>query len=283
MIYLLNLLDPSILSIIQARPANCHKGNFGRVCCIGGNIHYGGAIIMTTQACIHAGAGLTTVITDNINRTAILSRIPEAMVIDWKNLIEVEKRCLEADVIIIGPGLDTDPHARTILESVISNQTEKQWLVIDGSALTILSEIQLRFNYPHQIVLTPHQMEWQRLSQILIEEQIPAKNLFVQQQLQTFVVLKSHQTEIYLPNGEIYQNPLGNPGMAIGGTGDTLAGIIGAFIAQFANKTQAILAAVYLHSLIADQIAKEQYIVLPTQLIQQIPYWMHYFSKNNHP
>lgn len=70
--------------------------------------------------------------------------------------------------------------------------------------------------------------------------------------------------------------------MAIGGTGDTLAGIIGAFIAQFANKTQAILAAVYLHSLIADQIAKEQYIVLPTQLIQQIPYWMHYFSKNNH-
>lgn len=282
MIVLLKKLDQTVLSIIQPRPANCHKGNFGRVCCIGGNIHYGGAIIMTTQACIHAGAGLTTVITDNINRTAILSRIPEAMVIDWKNIIEVEKRYLNADVIIIGPGLDTDPHARTILESVITHQQKNQWLVIDGSALTILAEIKLTFNYPNQVVLTPHQMEWQRLSQILIEEQLPAKNLFVQQQLKTFVVLKSHQTEIYLPNGEIYQNPLGNPGMAIGGTGDTLAGIIGAFLAQFNNKTQAILAAVYLHSYIADQIAKEQYVVLPTQLIQQIPYWMHYFSKNNH-
>lgn len=278
---LLKKLEQTVLSIIKPRPANCHKGDFGRVCCIGGNIHYGGAIIMTTQACIHAGAGLTTVITDNINRTAILSRIPEAMVIDWKNIIEVEKRYLNADVIIIGPGLDTDPHARTILESVITHQQKNQWLVIDGSALTILAEIKLTFNYPNQVVLTPHQMEWQRLSQILIEEQLPAKNLFVQQQLKTFVVLKSHQTEIYLPNGEIYQNPLGNPGMAIGGTGDTLAGIIGAFLAQFSNKTQAILAAVYLHSYIADQIAKEQYVVLPTQLIKQIPYWMHYFSKNN--
>ncbi|CAI3477581.1 NAD(P)H-hydrate dehydratase [Enterococcus cecorum] len=279
---MLTALDETILSTIARRPLISHKGNFGRVCCIGGNLRYGGAIILATEACVYSGTGLTTTICDKENRPAIHARTPEAMIVDWQNLVEVDRVCQTADVIVIGPGLGDDPQCRTILQQVIQNQKENQWLVIDGSALSIMAEFPMDFQYPEKVVLTPHQMEWQRVSQIAIKDQTFEKNLAVQQKLQTNVVLKSHQTQIYLANQTQFINPLVNPGMATGGMGDSLAGMIGSFLAQFTDKEKAILAAVYLHSFIADKIAQESYVVLPSQLIQKIPYWMDYFVKVYH-
>ncbi|MDN6185058.1 MAG: carbohydrate kinase, partial [Lactococcus lactis] len=99
-----------------------------------------------------------------------------------------------------------------------------------------------------------------------------------QQELQATIVLKSHQTEIYNARNA-FQNPLGNPGMATGGTGDTLAGIIAGFLAQFPHSVETINAAVYLHSYIADQLAHDNYVVLPTKISQALPYWMKKFEK----
>lgn len=86
-------------------------------------------------------------------------------------------------------------------------------------------------------------------------------------------MLKSHRTEIYTTN-EQYRNPLGTPAMATGGMGDTLAGMITGFLAQFPDKEAAICAAVYLHSQIGEELGKKRYVVLPTEISQQIPRFM---------
>ena len=90
---MLTALDETILSTIARRPLISHKGNFGRVCCIGGNLRYGGAIILATEACVYSGTGLTTTICDKENRPAIHARTPEAMIVDWQNLVEVDRVC----------------------------------------------------------------------------------------------------------------------------------------------------------------------------------------------
>ena len=123
-------------------------------------------------------------------------------------------------------------------------------------------------------------MEWQRLSQIEIAEQTPAKNLAA---LATFkpspiLVLKKYQTEIYTAD-QVFQLTIGGPYQATGGMGDTLAGIIAGFSGQFRTSLeQAVLAAVYVHSAIADDLARERYVVLPTQISAEIPKLMHDYA-----
>lgn len=270
-------LNEECLSIITSRPTISHKGTFGRVVLVGGNKQYGGAIIMAAEACVRSGAGLVTVVTDEVNHAALHARIPEVMVVDWSNDELVKSVFTSATVCLIGSGLGLETEQRNLLALLLSQQHEKQWFVIDGSAITLLAENNFPLNYPKQIVFTPHQMEWQRLSGLLMEQQTEKNNQKIQQKLQSIIVLKSHRTEIYSQE-ETFQNPLGNPGMATGGTGDTLAGIITGFLAQFPKSVTTICSAVYLHSYIGDWLAKERYVVLPTEISAALPYWMKRFE-----
>ncbi|WP_207942519.1 YjeF family domain-containing protein [Enterococcus sp. DIV2402] len=269
-------LTEKCLEIIQPRPKNSHKGTFGRVVLIGGNAQYGGAIMMSAEACVRSGAGLVTVITHSKNHAPLHARLPEVMVVDWQDEDLIADVFATADVCLIGPGLGLEKRSKELLAFVLQKQ-DKQWFVIDGSAITLISEDNLSLPKPKQTVFTPHQMEWQRLSHIPISEQNQQLNQYVQQKLQATIVLKSHRTEIYHHTG-IYQNLLGNPGMATGGTGDTLAGMITGFLAQFPKDITSIHAAVYLHSYIGDQLAKERYVVLPTEISAALPFWMNYFA-----
>ena len=119
-------------------------------------------------------------------------------------------------------------------------------------------------------------MEWQRLSAIPISEQDNIhRNQEAQQSLNATVILKKHHSEIYFPNGKIYQLMAGNPAMATGGMGDTLTGILAAFIAQFdASFEDRIQAAVFTHSKIADELAEAEYVVLPTDIISHLQSFM---------
>lgn len=270
-------LTEECLSMICVRPKESHKGTFGRVVLVGGNHQYGGAIIMAAEACVRSGAGLVTVVTDPVNHTALHARLPEVMVVDWHNEELIQTVLSTADVCLIGPGLGLEQEQLELLLFVLAQQ-EKQWLVIDGSAITLLAEHGLSLREPQQVVFTPHQKEWQRLSGLAIENQSELNNQKIQRSLKAAIVLKSHQTEIYSQQ-EPVQNPLGNPGMATGGTGDTLAGIISGFLAQFPKQMSTIHAAVYLHSYIGDQLAKDRYVVLPTEISAALPYWMWKFQK----
>ena len=124
--------------------------------------------------------------------------------------------------------------------------------MIDGSALSLLAANHLLLPYPEQTVLTPHQMEWQRLSSLPIQEQRDKENKKKQQEIGAVLVLKSHETKIY-GHQHFYTNPLGSAAMATGGMGDTLAGMITGFLAQFPQNDQTIAAAIYLHSFIGKR------------------------------
>ena len=268
-------LTQEILEQTITKRANAtHKGDYGRILIIGGTEQYGGAVIMNALAAVNSGSGLVTVATHPSNFTALHSHLPEAMVTDYTQ--DLTAFITKADVVLIGSGLGEQ---LAILTATLNSVRSDQILILDGSALTLLAEHQL--DLPDaRIVLTPHEMEWQRLSQVEIAEQTPAKNLAA---LATFkpspiLVLKKYQTEIYTAD-QVFQLTIGGPYQATGGMGDTLAGMIAGFSGQFRTSLeQAVLAAVYVHSAIADDLARERYVVLPTQISAEIPKLMHDYA-----
>jgi len=157
----------------------------------------------------------------------------------------------------------------------------RQILIVDGSALTLVAEHKLKWP-KSRLVLTPHQMEWQRLSGVTINEQaFEAFNMLAQQRMnvEPILVLKQHHTQIYT-NDCAFEIPVGGPYQATGGMGDTLAGMIAGFTAQFMlSFSEAILAAVYAHSAIADELAETRYITLPTEISASIPEFMHRYAR----
>ena len=243
-------LDESILNkVIKPRPQESFKGTFGKVLLVGGNHQFGGAIIMATAASVYSGTGLVTVATDPINTTALHSQLPEAMVIDFNNHQDLAEMVAKVDTVVVGPGLGEEEESKAVLHNVFSHTNDKQTVVIDGSAITLMARDHIDNPQGH-IIFTPHQMEWQRLSGIKIADEAEDVNRTARDQLNAIVVLKKHHTEIYTKN-ETYQLPIGSAAQATGGMGDTLAGMIGGFTAQFRdNITQAALAATYAHSAI---------------------------------
>lgn len=157
--------------VIQKRPENSHKGTFGHVLLIGGNVQYGGAIIMAATSSIYSGAGLVSVATDPVNHAPLHARLPEAMVIDWHDQTQLTRQIRQSDVIVVGPGMGTDPLEHTRLMEILAQQQAHQYIVIDGSAITMLAQTTFPFAYPEHVIFTPHQKEWERLSGIAIEEQ----------------------------------------------------------------------------------------------------------------
>lgn len=272
------IIDEKLVKdLIHPRPLKSHKGTFGRALLIGGLYPYGGAIIMAALATVNSGAGLVTVATHPANVTALHSHLPEAMAFDLADQPLLKRQIHAANVILIGPGLGDSPLAQKTLELVLTQAESEQTLIIDGSALDLLAQKE-QIDWPtEKIVLTPHQKEWERLSGIEIsqQDQENTQAALVRFPSQTVLVAKSHETKIYDQTGHIGQLTVGGPYQATGGMGDTLAGMITGFVAQFKdNLLQSVGAASYLHSAIAEDLSKEAYVVLPTSISREIPKWM---------
>ncbi|SIO01178.1 yjeF C-terminal region, hydroxyethylthiazole kinase-related [Carnobacterium alterfunditum] len=266
----------AIHGMIPKRNKDSYKADYGRVLVIGGNEDMGGAIILTASAAVYSGAGLVTVATAKVNHTALHARLPEAMVFDMYNEDCLLKKLSTATVIVIGPGLGLSSESLAILKSVLKTVTKEQRLIIDGSAITLMAKNNLKT--PVAITTyTPHLGEWRKLSHLKPTEQNETLNIQARKELKAAVVLKQSRTEIYFLD-EVWKNTHGNPAMATGGMGDTLAGMIAGFSAQFKNNRSAIITAVFLHSKIGDDLAKKQYVVLPSQIIERIPTEMKEFS-----
>ncbi|WP_338206343.1 NAD(P)H-hydrate dehydratase [Lactobacillus juensis] len=276
------ITEDILRKVIKKRPSDSHKGNYGRVLLIGGSENYGGAIIMAAEAALNSGAGLISVATHAVNLDALHARNPEIMFIDWRdqNLVDLMKKM---DVIVCGPGLGTGTVAQQLLATVSQNVSHNQILILDASALDMMGQDKnLIPKHASLVILTPHQMEWQRLSQIRIPFQTDSANLDALKKIfptqNAILVLKSNHTHIYTNTDQIFVNPLGNPGMATGGMGDTLAGIIGGFTAQFGDNLDSVLAAVFIHSLAGDKIAENNYVVRPTKISALLPQLMKEFA-----
>ncbi|GLB46721.1 ADP-dependent (S)-NAD(P)H-hydrate dehydratase [Philodulcilactobacillus myokoensis] len=272
-----SITEDLIRNTIRIRPNQSHKGTYGRVTLVGGNQNMGGAIIMATTAAVYSGAGLVSTLTDMHNLSSLHSRLPEAMVANILDSNQIKKLIPGANVVVVGPGLGTDDQSKNILQLTLQNVQPNQIVIIDGSAITMVAQDKIKLPKAH-IIFTPHQMEWQRLSGIKIADQKNQNlNQKVRDKLNAIVVLKSHHTQIYTSK-DTFINPGGTPAQATGGMGDTLAGMIAGFTAQFKNTENAVLAAVYAHSAIADKLAERRYVVLPHQIAERIPFFMHNYQ-----
>lgn len=262
-------------STISKRNPDSYKGTYGKVLVIGGNKDMGGAIILTASAAVYSGAGLVTVATAPENHAALHARLPEAMAFDSADLEKLKTQLEPMDVIVIGPGLGLDQNSLAILKTVFEQVNQEQKLIIDGSAITLMVQEELAFP-DAQTIYTPHPGEWKKLTGLAPDEQNNKLNAKEQKRIGGTIVLKSNRTKVYFSDNT-WQNTTGNPAMATGGMGDTLAGMIAGFVAQFADKEKAVLSAIYLHSKIGDTLAENQYVVLPTQIIEHIPKTMKQF------
>lgn len=270
------ITEELVKDTLTKRNEDSYKGTYGKVLVIGGDADMGGAAILTASAAVYSGAGLVTVATHKTNHPALHSRLPEAMAIDSADVKKVTEQVKKVDVIVIGPGLGLSKEAFILLTAVFSTVTEQQQTIIDGSAISLMAEHNLP--YPKtQAVYTPHLGEWEKLSGLPVSQQEPNANTKIQQKIGGTIVLKSNRTEVYVEDA-VWKNTVGNPAMATGGMGDTLAGMIAGFTAQFKDQEKAVLSAVFLHSKIGDKLAAKQYVVLPTQIIEQIPSTMKEYS-----
>ncbi len=275
-------LDETILTdVIKPRPQESYKGTFGKILLVGGNHQFGGAIMMATAAAVYSGTGLVTVACDPTNITALHTQLPEAMAIDFTDKAALTGMIKRVNTVVVGPGLGEEAASLRVLKNVFAATMADQTVVIDGSAITLLAREGLALPAGH-LVFTPHQMEWQRLSEIEIKHQTPEANKAAQEKLGGIVVVKRHHSEIYTPTGD-WRLPIGSAAQAVGGMGDTLAGLVGGFTAQFRDdRVKAVLAATYAHSAVADQLAEDQYVVLPHQISQALPAFMKKVSESGH-
>lgn len=267
-----------LTNYLPKRASESYKGDYGRVLCIGGSVEMAGAITLAGKAALYSGAGLVTVATHPKNFNVIHSASLEIMSTDYTDFETLKDHIKQSDTILLGPGMGRSDFSKELFEMVVQNITDQHYFIIDADGLYHLSQLNLdKFVLPKQTILTPHLGEWERLTGLSPHDQSEEQNIAWQQHFNATVVLKSHQTQVYTDE-VIYQNTVGNPGMAVGGMGDTLAGIIAGFVKQFGNHTKSVASAVYLHSYIGDLLYENQYVVLPSQIIEHIPEVMHTFD-----
>lgn len=236
-----------IKKILKKRLSNSHKGDFGHVFLIAGSEQKMGAAVIASKSCLRSGCGLLTVSIPKEERFSVFTSIPEAMLHFREEQIDFSKY----NSLAIGPGLEQDAAAQKLLYSTLSKT--KYPIVIDADALNMLAKNQdWLIQLPKNSILTPHPKEFDRLfgNHNIEEERRKTANAKAKE-FNCIIVLKGHKT--FITNGTAsFENSTGNVGLAKGGSGDALTGIILAFLAQGYEPIQAAKLAVFIHGLSAD-------------------------------
>lgn len=272
------------LMMLPSRPARSSKGDFGRVLCVCGSYGMAGAAYLCAKAAYRSGAGLVEIFTHESNRIILQTLIPEAIVTTYTN--EYTRDALlppleRADCVVAGCGLSVTPLSRKILSDLLhSADSEKTPLVLDADALNLLSQNPSLMKYTKGAVITPHPKEMSRLTGISVERILSstADTARTYAQKHSLVcVLKDHRAVASDGSSRVYLNTTGNNGMATGGSGDVLAGIIGGILAQRRNSKKDLLhltaLGVYIHGLAGDIASRElgEYSLMANDIIDALP------------
>lgn len=253
-------LPEEVKKLRPKRNAEAHKGSCGRLLIIGGSAGLTGAPVLAGMGALRSGAGLVTLgLRDGLLLT---EKPPELMVKSWSQIhqqIETLGLGREYDAAVIGPGLSTAPDGRDLLFKVLAEENLTK--VLDADALNILSSEEDWWTKARgSLVLTPHPGEMARLTGLSIAAVQKDRLAIVEESAelwQAVVVLKGAGTTVASPEGLIYINPTGNPGMATGGTGDLLSGMLGALLGQGLSPLEGACLGVYMHGAAADLAAEE--------------------------
>ena len=255
---------------LSDRMPQAHKGVNGNALIVGGSESMVGAPIISAEAAVHGGAGKVSLAVLNSVRSIVQSKcIPEIMVLPLENIGSTNLQSY--DVVAIGPGLGRTDDAKVLVNSLLERQSGH--MVIDADGLyalgtighvyahgdkTITYEGNMQFK---NCIMTPHLGEFSRLidtSINFIEKHYVELAIQFAVAHNVVLVLKGIPSLVAFPTGEVYINMIGNPGMGTGGMGDSLTGIIAAFVAQGYSLQSAALLGVYVHSRSADILAKEK-------------------------
>ena len=272
--------------LLAPRPRESNKGSYGHVLVIGGSPGKAGAAAMAGFAALRAGAGLSTVATAGSVLPTVAGFHPEVMTevleetdggtISLRAQEKIDALAKNKTVLAIGPGISRHPETAEFVRATVSRcQTP---LVLDADALNAFEGAAGALNgRGRSVVITPHPGEMARLTGLTIP-QIQANRIEVARNFardhQVIVVLKGHRTLIASPDGAVSVNPTGNPGMATGGTGDVLTGMVAGLVAQHPQRVlEATLLAVYLHGLAGDLACDEvgEKSLVATDLIRLLP------------
>lgn len=243
---------------LRKRYKFAHKGSYGHALIVAGSIGKMGAAVLAASACLKAGAGLVTAHVPKCGLTILQTAIPEAMVDlnDGEKSIKGNPSVEAYNTIGIGPGIGTDKGAQQVLKNIIQNV--KGPLVIDADGINILAENKTWLHFlPPGTIFTPHVGEFERLVGKTTSnfERLRVQREFAQK-YQCYLILKGAHSSIACPDGEVYFNSTGNPGMATAGSGDVLTGVITGLLAQGYPQRQACVMGVYLHGLSGDLAAE---------------------------
>ncbi len=283
----LNLITArEIAPLIGPRPLAANKGNFGHVLVIGGSLGKAGSVAMAGIAALRTGAGLSTVATPKSVLATVAGFHPEVMTeaLDETDVGSISTRAAAAvdalikgkTVLAVGPGISRNPETSEFVRSLVVK--DKTPLVLDADGLNAFEGRASELNGKGRtLVITPHPGEMARLAGSTIaavqRDRINVARTFAREH-QLIVVLKGHRTVIAQPDGTVWVNTTGNPGMATGGTGDILTGIVSGLIAQNPERiAEAVIAAVHLHGLAGD-VAREsmgEHSMVATDLVKALP------------
>ena len=269
------------LDKIVLRDMNSHKGDFGHVLIIGGNHGFGGASILSSKAAAFSGAGLVGLATRPEHVSASISSCPEIMAVGIDSGQDLEQFLEKPDVIAIGPGLGQSAWSEQLLQRVYWEAEKRDvTVVMDADALNLLSTLKLSAKRPKKLIITPHPGEAARLLNKTIEE-VEANRFktasMLQKKYNAVVILKGSGTLVcYERNNKQYVGvcEAGNPGMATGGMGDVLTGIVASFVSQGLKPYEAAEMAVDVHAKAADLASLDvgEVGLLPSDVLEELRY-----------
>jgi NAD(P)H-hydrate epimerase len=285
--------DSSDLNKLPKRMAYSNKGSYGKVLVIAGSVNVSGACYFSAKAAYGSGAGLVKVMTAEENRIILQTQLPEALLTTYENrweeaiTLKLLRELEWASVVVIGPGLGMSEISQKLLDIVIKNA--KVPVIIDADAITLLAgdlsknkhmDVKERIKnlsgiLPEKTILTPHLKELSVLLGCSLEEikmdLLKVADVCTEQNQIRFIIKDAHT--IVAGGNERYINLSGNNGMATGGTGDTLTGIIAAFIAQGLEYTKSAELGVYVHGLAGDRASevKGYYSLIASDVIDMLP------------
>jgi len=278
----------SLIPYFQPRKRDSHKGTYGHLLIVAGSWGKTGAAAMAGGAALRMGAGLVTVATAQSCLPVIARTRPELMTeplpetesktISEKAVSRVLELLKGKDALLLGPGLSTNASTSVFgLRLLEKLRNFKKPVVVDADGLNIIStRPEILKELPEKTILTPHPGEFSRLTGISTSEVLKRRLEVVPdfaQKNKVHLILKGYKTLIASPSGRVMVNPTGNPGMASGGTGDVLSGLIGTEVMQIPDLLQAAVNAVFVHGLSGDLAAEKigERSLTATDLIKFLP------------